>query len=233
MDINPSGILLIDKPIGWTSFDVVAKVRGGLKQLGVTKPKVGHAGTLDPLATGLLIILVGSYTKKASAFSGLDKIYQAEVMLGSVSTTDDKEGVIKNTSTRIPSTEEIKNVLKQFLGESEQVPPQFSAVKVNGKRAYKIAREGKQPEIKPRNIKIYTISDINYRYPTITFSISVSSGTYIRSIARDIGEKLGTGAYLCKLVRTEIGNYKLTDAHQLQKLDLKNLSTSVNINGNV
>lgn len=214
-------ILLIDKPKGWTSFDVVAKTRGQVRaKTGLKRPKVGHAGTLDPLATGLLIILVGDYCKKASEYSKLDKTYEVELKLGETSTTDDAEGEITAVSDRKPSEEAVREAINSFVGEISQVPPIFSAIKVDGKRAYKLAREGKQPEMKARPITIHAITDIQYEYPKVTFTTEVSSGTYIRSLARDIGEKLGTGAYMTDLRRTKIADYRIENAQEIDKLSL-------------
>ncbi len=207
------GIVLVNKPIGWTSFDVVAKIRGQIKQeTGAKKPKVGHTGTLDPLATGLLIIVVGEYCKRAGEFSKLDKEYETELTLGVTSTTDDNEGEKSVTSDKIPSLEEVNATLNTFVGEQMQLPPAFSAIKVDGKRAYKLAREGKEVQLSPRPVTISSINQVNYEYPKIFFTVSVSSGTYIRSLARDIGQKLGTGAFMSNLRRTTVGEFKLTDA---------------------
>lgn len=211
-----NGILLIDKPKGWTSFDVVAKVRGQVKaKTGLKRPKVGHAGTLDPLATGLLIILVGNYCKKAAQYSKLDKTYEVELVLGKTSTTDDAEGKITAVSNKKPSEKEVQAAILGFLGEIQQTPPIFSAIKVDGKRAYKLAREGKIPEMKARPVTIHNITDIDYKNPKITFTTEVSSGTYIRSLVRDIGKKLDTGAYMTNLRRTKIQNFTIEDAHQI------------------
>ncbi len=216
-----NGILLIDKPKGWTSFDVVAKVRGMVKQsTGQKRPKVGHAGTLDPLATGLLIILVGNYCKKAQEYSKLDKTYEVQLKLGETSTTDDAEGEITKSSNKIPSKDEVLKSINSFVGEIQQAPPIYSAIKIDGKRAYKLAREGKQPEMKPRLVTIYSITNIDYEYPFINFTTEVSSGTYIRSLVRDTGEKLGIGAYMTGLRRTSIGKYKIEDARETDNLNL-------------
>lgn len=207
------GILLINKPRGWTSHDVVAKVRGVLrKETGKKKIKVGHAGTLDPQATGLLIILVGKYCKSAQEFLKLDKTYEVEVMLGQTSTTDDQEGEKTHVSTKKPTKEEVKKVVEQFIGEIMQMPPQFSAIKVDGKRAYSQARAGKEVKLEPRKVTVNKISDIDYDYPHIRFVTDVSSGTYIRSLARDIGQKLEVGAYMSALKRTRIAKYELKNA---------------------
>ncbi|MDQ5971960.1 MAG: tRNA pseudouridine55 synthase [Patescibacteria group bacterium] len=218
-----SGFLLIDKPSGWTSFDVVNKVRhiiqdSGLNTTGKKRFPVGHAGTLDPLATGLLIVMVGDYTKQAESFSKLDKTYQVTARLGETSTTGDEEGEKIRISNTEPLNEDILSTLERFKGEIEQVPPAFSAVKVNGKRAYKLAREGKPVEIKPRLVKIYDITDVEYHYPQLSFSVAVSSGTYIRTLVEDIGSLLKTGAYTSQLRRTSISKYMVSDALAVDKL---------------
>ncbi len=214
------GLLLIDKPKGWTSFDVVAKVRGILKQSGIKKPKVGHAGTLDPLATGLLTILIGNYCKRAQEYSKLDKVYEVEMELGKTSTTDDLEGEIKKIGDQIPETEGIKSAIADFIGEIEQVPPAFSAIKVNGKRAYKLAREGKEVKLEPRKVTIYSIENIKITGEKVTFTTKVSSGTYIRSMVRDIGKKLGCGAYMTDLRRTLVGEFDIKNAQQIDSLEV-------------
>lgn len=213
------GLLLIDKPKGWTSFDVVAKVRSLIKQqTGLKRPKVGHTGTLDPLATGLLVLCVGSYCKRAQEFSRLDKTYQVELTLGQTSTTDDDEGEKTATGTEIPDKDTIREVILSFSGVISQVPPAFSAIKVNGNRAYKLAREGKKVEMKARKITIYAIEDIITAGTKVTFTATVSSGTYIRSLARDIGVKLGCGAFMSNLRRTSVGNFQLVDATPVEAI---------------
>ncbi len=216
------GLLLIDKPRGWTSFDVVAKVRGVLRAGGVNKPKVGHTGTLDPLATGLLVILVGSYTKKATELTKLDKTYEVTMTLGQTSTTGDNEGEKHPVSTKQPAQEEVEHSLAQFVGDIMQTPPAFSAIKVNGQRAYKLARAGKEVKIEPRPVKIYSIVLTEYKYPEVKFVTEVSSGTYIRTLVEDIGKKLGTGAYMSDLRRTKVGQFDIGPA-----LEPKELSTEV------
>ncbi|HMS23344.1 MAG TPA: tRNA pseudouridine(55) synthase TruB [Candidatus Saccharibacteria bacterium] len=211
-----NGVLLVDKPKGWTSFDVVAKVRGLIKQkTGLKRPKVGHAGTLDPLATGLLIVLVGDECKNQDKYMKLDKTYEVELKLGETSTTDDGEGEITKISDKVPTKSEVIDTINSFIGEINQVPPIFSAIKVDGKRAYKLARQGSKPEMKPRAITIHSITDIDYKYPFIAFTTSVSSGTYIRSLVRDIGENLGTAAYMTNLRRTKVGERLITDAYKI------------------
>lgn len=243
------GILLIDKPSGFTSHDVVAKVRGVLgeassqqskvvsqkilttndSQLSTASPKVkvGHTGTLDPMATGLLILVLGKYTKKAEQFSKLDKIYEAELTLGQTSSTGDREGEIVQKSAHQPSLEELQKVLNKFVGEISQVPPAFSAIKVDGQRAYKLARAGKKPELKPRQVTVYRLEVTDYRYPVLRFITEVSSGTYIRTLAEDIGENLGSGAYLSALRRTRISNYSISDAVPLDKIDISSLNENL------
>ncbi len=212
------GILLVDKPSDWTSHDVVAKIRRELSKTAGHKIKVGHTGTLDPMATGLLILVIGSYTKCAQEFSKLDKTYDTELTLGHTSTTGDAEGEITAVSNQRPVGREIEQTLKTFVGEIEQTPPAYSAIKVDGQRAYKLARQGKEVVIEPRKITIYDIKELKYSYPKLSFTATVSSGTYIRSLAADIGDKLGTGAYLSDLRRTEVGQYKITDAKTIDKI---------------
>lgn len=208
-------VLLIDKPIGWSSHDIVAKVRSQLKSFGVIKPKVGHAGTLDPLASGLLIVLVGRECKNQDKYMKLDKTYKVELKLGESSTTDDAEGELTKISVKQPEADSLKIVINSFIGNIEQTPPIYSAIKVDGKRAYKLAREGKTPELKSRTIKIYSINNLLYKYPSVNFITEVSSGTYIRSLVRDIGNKLGTGAYMTSLKRLSIGEFHLATAHKI------------------
>ena len=212
-------ILLIDKPAGISSFGVVAKVRKKLSQeLGVKKLKVGHTGTLDPFATGLLILLVGKATKKSNDFLKLDKEYIAEIKLGETSTTGDPEGIVQKTySGPAPSPETIKKITQNFVGEITQKVPAFSAVKINGQRAYKLARQGQTIDTPTRKIHIYNIEILNYTWPTLKIKTQVSSGTYIRTLGEDIGRSLGTGAYLTSLRRTKIANYSVKKSITLEK----------------
>ncbi len=220
------GILLVDKPKGWTSFDVVAKVRGILKHSGIVKPKVGHTGTLDPMATGLLVLVLGNYTKQASEFSKLDKVYEATLKLGETSSTGDEEGEKLTVNSKQPTTEQTKNVLRDFVGEIEQTPPAYSAIKVNGQRAYKLARAGKEFELKARRVTVYSIQLTDYSYPIVKLTAKVSSGTYIRTLAEDIGQKLGTGAYLTDLKRTKVGKFDIEDAVDIVNLEAQLLTPS-------
>ena len=214
--MNEDKIILIDKPAGISSFGVVAKVRGKLKAEFGHKVKVGHTGTLDPFATGLLILLSGKMTKKSADFLKLDKIYEADLRLGFTSTTGDPEGeIIKKDVFLAPDTNNIKSVLSKFTGAITQTPPKFSAIKINGRRAYKLAREGKDFEIPSREVTIYSIEILSYNYPELKIRVHCSSGTYIRTLAEDIGEALGTGAYLTALRRLQIGNYNIKNAEKL------------------
>jgi tRNA pseudouridine55 synthase len=217
------GILLVDKPTGWTSHDVVAKVRGSIRAETGQKVKVGHTGTLDPMATGLLVLVLASYTKWAAKFSQLDKVYEAELTLGATSSTGDGEGEITKKGAHQPAEKDINKTLSTFLGENMQTPPAYSAIKVDGKRAYKMARAGQEVKLQPRAVTIYEITDVKYDYPALKFTVKVSSGTYIRSLASDIGEALGTGAYLSALRRTQVGKFGISDAIKIDDFSPSNL----------
>lgn len=217
--MNENQIILIDKPADISSFGVVAKVRGKLRNEFNHKVKVGHTGTLDPFATGLLILLTGKNTKKSSDFLKLDKIYEATLKLGYVSTTGDPEGEIAkvkiNPHEYYPSLEIITSVISTFVGTIKQTPPRYSAIKINGQRAYKLARKNKDFQIPSRQVEIYSIDILDYHYPELKIKVHCSSGTYIRTLAEDIGKKLQTGAYLTALRRTQIAHYSVTSAHLL------------------
>lgn len=205
-------VLLVNKPKEWTSFDVVGKIRSELRNMTGQKFKVGHAGTLDPLATGLLIILVGKATKQQDSFMKQDKVYDVIMRLGMTSTTADEEGEKTVVSDRRPPIDEVNQAVMSFVGEISQIPPAYSAIKIDGQRAYKLARAGKEVKLEPREVIIYSIEDLKYVYPMINFTAKVSSGTYIRSLVTDIGEKIGVGAYMTELRRTSIGKYLLKNA---------------------
>jgi tRNA pseudouridine55 synthase len=211
------GLLLIDKPSGWTSFDAVNYVRRIVASVEGKKPKnckVGHTGTLDPLATGLLILLVGKeYTRRAGELSKLDKTYEVVMKLGETSTTADGEGEKTGVSLAQPSVEAVSEALQKFTGEIMQTPPIYSAMKVGGVRAYKLAREGKAVEMEARPAKIYSSLLTNYDYPFVKFTSRVGSGTYIRSLVEDIGQELGTGAWMSDLRRTRIADFDISEAH--------------------
>lgn len=218
------GFILINKPKGMASFGVVAYLR---KITGIRK--IGHAGTLDPLASGLLICAIGrSATKKIDIFLKQDKTYLAEIELGKVSDTYDAEGKIKKINFKNkPTRKEIEKVLQMFIGEINQMPPIFSAKKIKGKKAYELAREGKMVKLKKNKVKIYQIKIIFYKFPFLKIKINCGSGTYIRSIAHDIGKKLKTGAVLTGLVRESIGKYSLKKSLELEKLDLEKIEKNI------
>ncbi|MCP4631989.1 MAG: tRNA pseudouridine(55) synthase TruB [candidate division Zixibacteria bacterium] len=222
-----NGILLCDKPYGQTSHDVVDKLR---KIFG--QKKIGHTGTLDPRATGLMVICLGQATKIARFITDVDKTYEAEVTLGQRSSTYDAEGIDTETPfDKVPNLGEtdIISVLSSFKGAIKQNVPMFSAVKVNGKRLYKSARKGEAVETPLRNVFIHAINLINYNSPVIKFEVSCSKGTYIRTIANDVGENIGCGAYLSALKRIKVGNYSLEDTSSLKEVELfKNDGTLAN-----
>jgi tRNA pseudouridine55 synthase len=209
------GIILIDKPAGMTSFGVVARVRRVLTQAAQKKVKVGHTGTLDPFATGLMILVIGKECKNAEQYSKLDKVYEATFHLGQTSTTGDPEGELTDVSDIQPTKAQIETALAQFTGDIMQRPPIFSAIKIAGKRAYKLARDGQEVEIPERPVTIHSLELLDYTYPELKIRTHVSSGTYIRSLCVDIGEVLGTGAYCTALRRLSINKWSIDDAQTL------------------
>ena len=213
-DIKNGQVLLIDKPLEWTSFQVVNKLRWAIKkQFKLKKIKVGHAGTLDPLATGLLIICTGAFTKKIEQYQAQEKEYTGTFTLGATTPSYDLETEIdQHYPTEHLSEEIIKKTTENFIGEIEQKPPIFSAVKKDGKRLYELARAGETTEIKPRTITITEFEITNIQLPEVDFRVVCSKGTYIRSMANDFGIALNSGAYLSKLRRTRIGNFSVKDA---------------------
>ena len=240
-------ILLIDKPAGMTSFGVVARVRRVLSAEARHKVKVGHTGTLDPFATGLLILMTGKMTRKCEEFLKLDKKYVATICLGKTSTTGDTEGEIRNyifagrvgsarlhgraaleldsdlraaSKSVVPNFPTVSSVVKSFQGEIVQRVPAYSAVKINGKRAYDLARRGVEVEMPERKVTIYSIEILNYEWPYLKIACHVSSGTYIRTLGEDIGKKLGVGGYLTELRRTAIGKYRVEEARTLAELGI-------------
>jgi tRNA pseudouridine55 synthase len=224
-----NGILLVDKPREWTSFDVVNKIRHLIQnsEFNTTHKKrfpVGHTGTLDPLATGLLVLLLGTYTKKAPELTKLDKTYEVTMRLGQTSTTGDDEGTKASVSDVQPLQETIEMALRTFIGDQLQTPPAFSAIKINGQRAYKLAREGKQPELTARPVHIESIEFSHYEYPLVQFTAHVSSGTYIRSLVEDVGAVLETGAYMSDLRRTQVGAFDIKNAMDMQQLSLDEIA---------
>jgi tRNA pseudouridine55 synthase len=214
------GFVLIDKPDGPTSHDVVDAVR---RFCGIRK--VGHAGTLDPFATGLLIVGVGKATKEMQKLVGLDKEYEATLRLGATSDTYDRTGVIKRTELIQLTEEKIKAVVKKFTGTIKQIPPMYSAKKIKGKKLYELARKGVEVERQPSTITIHSIKLLKLQAPSFKFQVSCSSGTYIRSLAHDIGQALGCGAYLTELRRTAIGSFLINESTPLSKLSPENFST--------
>jgi tRNA pseudouridine55 synthase len=214
-------ILLIDKPLRWSSFDVVNKIRSLIrKRLHVDKIKVGHAGTLDPLASGLMIICTGKKTKSIESLQAADKEYIATVGLGHTTPSYDLETDFDASyPTEHITRELVENVLTQFRGEIEQVPPLFSAKMIDGKRAYKLARKGKNVQLPPQKVIIYQLELLSFQPHEIQLRIVCSKGTYIRSLAHDLGKALNCGGYLKGLIRTRSGNYYLKDAISLQQFD--------------
>ena len=213
-DFKEGQVLLIDKPIKWTSFQVVNKLRWHIrKTFNIKKIKVGHAGTLDPMATGLLIICTGKFTKKITEYQAQTKEYTGTITLGATTPSFDLETEVNKTFDFSHVTEDlIIQTTKKFTGEIVQKPPIYSAVKKDGKRLYELARKGKTTEIKPRKVTVLEFEITNINLPNVDFKIVCSKGTYIRSIANDFGEALHCGGHLTKLRRTKIGKYSVTDA---------------------
>ncbi len=212
-------VLLIDKPLDWTSFDAVNKIRNLLRI-----KKVGHAGTLDPLATGLLIIGIGKATKELGQMLKMEKTYEAVIRLGVRSDTDDRTGRVQPLAiSHKPSADDVRETLQKFMGQIEQIPPAYSAKKIGGKKFYELARRGEEVPRKPVQVTIHEINLLSYQWPLIKIRVRVSSGTYIRALARDIGEDLGVGGLLEELIRTQIGQYLLQDAVDPRELDRETL----------
>lgn len=218
-DKTKSGFLLIDKAEGPTSFKLVYILR---KLTGIKK--IGHAGTLDPFASGLMILAIGrAATREISKYVKLDKSYTAKLLLGSRSSTHDPEGDIKKTEMKTcPSEKQVQKILAKYIGKLEQIPPMFSAKKVGGKKLYDLARKGESIEREPASVEVYDIKIIKYDYPELVLDISCSSGTYIRALARDIGNDLEVGAYLTALRRTRIGDFSVETAGDIEDLDSEN-----------
>lgn len=218
-DFISGKLILIDKEKEWSSFDVVNKIRSAIKKkFSIKKIKVGHAGTLDPLATGLLILCTGKMTKKIDNLSILRKRYLGTITLGATTPSYDCETAINNTYPTSHITEKlIKSNINNFIGVISQKPPIYSAIKKDGKRLYMYARAGEKVEINSRKIEIFDFKIVKINMPNIDFEISCSKGTYIRSIANDFGENLNSGAYLSNLKRTEIGDFKITNASKVDE----------------
>ena len=204
-------VLLVDKPLEWTSFDVVKKIRGILRI-----KKIGHAGTLDPLATGLLILCTGKMTKQIESFQGAEKEYTGTLVLGKTTPSLDLETEFdSDVPTEHLAATDVEVVRERFLGSQEQIPPHYSAIRVDGKRAYKDAHKGKVVEMKPRHVDITELEFTRIEIPEVDFRVVCSKGTYIRALARDIGEAVGVGAHLSALRRTRIGEQRIEDAQPL------------------
>jgi tRNA pseudouridine55 synthase len=224
------GYMLIDKPLGWTSFDVVAKLRGTYKQYlranfpdqqQAKRPKVGHTGTLDPEASGLMVVVFGTYTKKAEELTRLNKSYETTITLGASSSTDDAVGDISpwnSGNVEAPSRETVESAVTDTIGTYPQMPPQFSAIKIGGVRSYDAARAGQVVDLKPRTITVLNAQLSRYEYPFVACTFSVGSGTYIRSLARDLGEKLDTGGFVSQLRRTAVGEFSLDAAKTVDQI---------------
>jgi tRNA pseudouridine55 synthase len=203
--------LLVDKPIGWTSFDVVNKLRYILR-----KKRIGHAGTLDPLATGLLIVCAGKMTKQIDEFQGLEKEYTGKFTLGQTTPSYDLETEPgRAISTSHLTRDGVIEATRSFIGKIQQIPPAHSSIKVDGKRAYSYARKGKEVILKPREIEVKEFQIVDFQNPVVSFKVVCSKGTYIRSLAHDFGTRLGVGAYLSELRRTRIGTFNVNDAETI------------------
>jgi len=225
------GVLLVDKPATWTSFDVVNYVRKIVANDEGKKPKnvkVGHSGTLDPFATGLLVLLIGKdYTRQATKYTKLDKTYEIAMKLGYKSSTGDPEGQIEEVLGSEPTKEHFSQVITEFTGVITQVPPAFSAIKVDGVRAYKLARAGQEVNLEPREVTINNLSIISYDFPDARLVADVSSGTYIRVLVEDIALKLGTCAYTTDLRRTQVGEFSIDKAVKIDDLDIELINKNI------
>ncbi len=214
-DLQSGHIFLLDKPLDWTSFQAVNKMKYKLKrEFGLPKKfKIGHAGTLDPRATGLLIVCCGKFTKKIPEIQDAPKEYWAEIKIGiqTESYDTEKPEILHRDISHI-TEDQVKTALEKFIGEIDQTPPVFSAIKIDGKRAYDLARAGAEVEMKSRKTTILYIKDVKIEFPLVSFTVCCSKGTYIRSLAHDIGQELGVGAYLTQLRRTKIGEYSIENA---------------------
>jgi tRNA pseudouridine55 synthase len=220
-DFVEGAVLLVDKPVDWSSFDIVRKVRNLIsKKLGIKKLKVGHAGTLDPLASGLMIICTGRATKEIESYQGLDKEYVATLYLGATTPSCDLETAVDRTyPVEHINTGLIEKVLGDFRGETLQVPPVFSAKRIHGKRAYEFARKGEELPMKPQLVSISELEVLGFDPPELRLRIRCSKGTYIRALARDIGKAMNSGAYLAKLRRTKIGQFSVEEALIPKKIE--------------
>lgn len=214
MNIPQNKILFIDKPSGMTSFDVIRELRKKLKIR-----KMGHAGTLDPLATGLLIIALESATKEISNYMNLPKEYEVLIEFGKISDSYDADGEIKETGNlKGIARKDFEELLKDFIGEIDQMPPAFSAKRIKGQRAYDLARKGLKVDLKPNKVRIFSIEILDWKWPTVSLRVKCGKGTYIRSLAHDLGQRLGCGGYVKELRRTAIGEFRVPDAQKLDNI---------------
>lgn len=205
-------VLLVDKPLGWTSFDVIRKLRHIIRIR-----KIGHAGTLDPLATGLLIVCTGKYTKRINQYMAQQKEYTGTITIGATTPTYDLESEPTNfIATDHITLEQVQSILPQFTGPIQQIPPAHSAIKVDGKRVYELARKGKEVKLEPRAVHIYSFEVLSLQDAQLQFRVVCSTGTYIRSLANDLGQALGCGAYLSALRRTRIGDFTVAEAQTME-----------------
>jgi len=205
---NLNGLLIVDKPIGWSSMDVIRRIRHATDRC-----KAGHAGTLDPLATGIVVCCLGKATKLVDSLMIQHKVYETRVDLSAFTQTDDMEGTREEVAVKEPpSRDQITQALKQLTGNIEQIPPAYSAIHINGQRAYKLARKGETVEIDPRTVTVHRIELLTYQWPFADLKINCGKGTYIRSIARDLGKLLNTGGHCASLRRTAVGDYTLEKA---------------------
>ena len=215
-----SGLITVDKPVGPSSMDVVRQVRRAAAHgCGHKRVKVGHADTLDPLASGLMICCLGQATRCVDQLMNLPKVYDAIVNLSAFSSTDDREGQFEPVSTHPPTLEVVGDACGRFVGDIQQTPPVYSAVHVNGKRAYALARRGLQVQLKPRQVRIDQIELLDYSWPLVQLRISCGRGTYIRSLARDLGHELQTGGHLETLRRTAVGSYTVQQANPISRFE--------------
>jgi len=216
------GLIVVDKPVGLSSMDVIYRVRRSASRgAGVKKTKCGHAGTLDPLATGVMICCIGKATKSVDRLMGLTKVYEADVDLSAFTATEDREGERQEVAVQTPPTRDaVAAACAAMVGESvEQIPPAFSAIHINGRRAYEMARNGEDVKMRPRFVRIDAIELLGYGWPTATIRVTCGKGTYIRSIGRDLGVALGTGGHLAALRRTAVGDYRVEDAWPIEHFE--------------
>lgn len=231
----PEGeVLLLDKPVDWTSFDVVNLLRAFIRKVyHLKKLKVGHAGTLDPMASGLLILCTGKMTKQIDAYQGMDKVYVGRMQLGATTPSFDAETEIDNQFDVSGITMKmLQTTSEKFRGEIEQVPPIYSAIKIKGQRAYMYARNNDELKLKSRKVTIHEFKILNFESPFVDFSVRCSKGTYIRALVRDFGESLDNGAFLTALRRTQIGDYKLTSAWTIETFKQEVLRQAASENAN-